>query len=99
MTRSSFSPPIRWNSATGLPPLHDRGERCPQGMLIGDAQTDSDRVAVVYEKGARPPEITIHQVSGSVHTVLADGVAVAVIGRATGPAVSIDEVLLVEQCL
>lgn len=90
---------LRWDCATGLTPLHNQAERCPQGMLVPDIDQEIDRVAVVYDKGDPPPEITIHQVSGFVHTVLADGLPVAVIARAVGPAVSIDEVLLVEQCV
>ena len=68
-------------------------------MLVTQRNEKEDRVAVVYEKGEAPPEITIHAVSGSVHTVLANGIAVAVVARASGPAVSADDVLLVEQSL
>ncbi|MCX7559497.1 hypothetical protein OS190_07925 [Sulfitobacter sp. F26204] len=88
---------LQWDAATGL--MHnsqsDIGE--PQGAFIPDTNHNRDHVAVVYPKGQNPPEITIRKVSGSVHTVLADGVAVAVIARADGPAVSADDVLLVER--
>lgn len=87
---------LRWECATGLPPLHDRGERCPQGMLVTDSRTKADRVAVVYEKGDPPPEITIEEVSGSVHTVFANGLAVAVVA-CSGTKVSAADVILVEQ--
>ena len=69
----------------------------PHGAFVPDTNHNCDHVAVVYAKGQNPPEITIREVSGSVHTVLANGVAVAVIARASGPAVSADDVLLVEQ--
>ena len=69
----------------------------PQGALVSDSLQDWDHIAVVYDKGNTPPEITIRQVSGTVHTVLADGVAVAVVARATGPAPTVEDVLLVER--
>jgi len=90
---------LRWDYATGVGPLHDKGPRCPQGMLVTDDTTDDDRVAVVYERGNPPPEITIDHVAANVHTVRANGVPVAVVARASGPAVSIEEVILVEQCV
>jgi hypothetical protein len=99
MTRTCTSETTRWNFSTGLPPLHDQGKRCPQGMLLHDRETEDDRVAVVYKRGHPPPKITIDRISSNVHTVRADGVAVAVVARAGGPVVSIDEVLLVEQCV
>ena len=67
-------------------------ERCSYDLLH-----DCDQVAVVYDKGQTPPEITIMQVSGFVHTVLADGIAVAVVACTSGPAPSAENVLLVER--
>ncbi len=96
MTATNDMHSLRWECATGLPPLHDRGERCPQGMLVTDSRTEADRVAVVYEKGDPPPEITIEEVSGSVHTVFANGVAVAIVA-CTGRTVQAADVILVEQ--
>lgn len=86
-----------WSEAKSLMPLHAECERGPKGALVPTAKGDADHIAVVYDKGDTPPEITIKQVSGSVHTVLANGIAVAVVARATGGAPSVSDVLLVER--
>ncbi|MBD3663485.1 hypothetical protein [Sulfitobacter aestuariivivens] len=86
-----------WHNAKGLlthTTSRDEGLQC---ALVPDARHDSDQIAVVYDKGDTPPEITIRAVSGSVHTVMADGIAVAVVASASGPAPSADDVLLVER--
>ncbi|MGJ8615782.1 MAG: hypothetical protein ACSHWS_03010 [Sulfitobacter sp.] len=88
---------FRWDHAASLMPVGATSERTPQGALVPDALHDCDQIAVVYDKGQTPPEITITQVSGSVHTVHADGIAVAVVARASGPAPSVEDVLLVER--
>ncbi len=88
-----------WDRATGMPSEHTRPSTAPQGALVPDNLRDCDQVAVVYNKGETPPEITIRDVSGSVQTVLADGVAVAVIASAAGRALSPDDVLLVERAI
>jgi hypothetical protein len=44
-----------------------------------------------------PPRITVKQVSGSVHTVLADGIAVVVVASASRPTLNPDDVLLIER--
>ncbi|MEH6673190.1 MULTISPECIES: hypothetical protein [unclassified Sulfitobacter] len=62
-----------------------------------DTQQKCDQIAVVYDKGQMPPRITVKQVSGSVHTVLADGIAVAVVASASRPTLNPDDVLLVER--
>ena len=90
---------LRWDRAASLLPTAARAEPGPQGALVPDSLRDSDQIAVVYDKGQTPPEITIRQVSGSVHTVLADGVAVAVVASANGPAPRKDDVLLVERTI
>lgn len=90
---------LRWERAASLLPNAARSEPGPHGALVPDSLRDSDQIAVVYDKGQTPPEITIRQVSGSVHTVLADGVAVAVVASANGPAPSKDDVLLVERTI
>lgn len=87
----------QWSQAKSLMPAQARSETGITGALVPDGRGDEDHIAVVYDKGDTPPEITIKQVSGSVHTVLADGVAVAVIARATGKAPTADDVLLVER--
>lgn len=99
MKRDSYAGALRWERAAGLMPGAKISQVTPQGAFVPDTMHDCDQVAVVYNKGETPPEITIRQVSGSVHTVLADGVAVAVIARATGPAVSAEDVLLVERSI
>lgn len=87
----------RLDCAASLMPRSDPSDEGPHGALIPDTLHDRDQIAVVYDKGQTPPEITIAKVSGTVHTVLADGVAVAVVARATGPAPSVDDVLLIER--
>lgn len=86
-----------WSEAKSLMPLKAECESGPKGALVPDAKGETDHIAVVYDEGEMPPEITIKQVSGSVHTVLANGIAVAVIARATGKAPTASDVLLVER--
>lgn len=88
-----------WPGATGLPTARRGQEKAPQGALVPDRARHCDQVAVVYNKGERPPEITVEGSAGKVQTVLADGIAVAVVASAWGPAISADDVLLVERCL
>ncbi len=97
MSRDSYAGALRWENAAGLTHSSKTNQATPQGAFVPDTMHDCDQVAVVYNKGDNPPEITIREVSGSVHTVLANGVAVAVIARASGPALSADDVLLVER--
>ncbi|MCZ4367164.1 hypothetical protein [Sulfitobacter dubius] len=97
MTASERTKGLRWDCATGLTPAKASEIPGPQGALVPDTLHDCDQIAVVYDKGQTPPRITIAQVSNSVHTVLADGVAVAVVARANGPAPSASDVLLVER--
>jgi hypothetical protein len=92
-TRSRYE----WSQAKSLMPVQAQCEKGLQGALIPDCNEDMDHIAVVYDKGDTPPHITIKQVSGSVHTVLADGIAVAVVARATGKAPTPADVLLVER--
>lgn len=89
---------LKWDEAKGLLPLADSEAPLPQGALVPDVLQNEDQIAVVYDKGQHPPEITINRVSRSVQTVLADGVAVAVVARAMGPALLAEDVLLVERC-
>ena len=97
MTGSERTKGLRWDCATGLTPAKTSEIPGPQGALVPDTLHDCDQIAVVYDRGQTPPRITIAQVSNSVHTVLADGVAVAVVARANGPAPSASDVLLVER--
>ena len=79
-----------------IPPVKRWGHG-PEGALIPDVEEHEDHIAVIYDKGEAPPEITITTVSRTVQTVLANGVAVAVVARATGPALTVDDILLVER--
>lgn len=95
---SKNTPPVyEWNEARGLMPATAPCEDGPQGALVPDHQHDCDHIAVVYNKGETPPEITIRQVSGSVHTVLANGVAVAVVASSRNAAPEVSDVILVER--
>ena len=90
---------LKWEKATGLASRDAARESAPHCALVPDTEHDCDQIAVVYDKGKSPPTITITQVSGSVHTVMADGIAVAVVARASGPAPCADDVILVERTL
>ncbi len=97
MTSPPQSPRYEWSKAKSLMPLTAQYEKGPQGALIPDTDEAIDHIAVVYDEGETPPEITIKQVSGTVHTVLADGIAVAVIAKASGKMPSVSDVVLVER--
>jgi len=77
--------------------MHAEYEKGPKGALVPDRTGETDHVAVVYDQGETPPEITIRHNSKTVHTVLANGIAVAVVARAYGKAPSVSDVLLVER--
>lgn len=96
-TRRNSPSGLRWDEATGLMQRSRMADPTPRGALVPDTQHDCDQIAVVYDKGQTPPRITVSAVSGTVHTVFADGVAVAVVARATGPAPAAEDVLLVER--
>ena len=87
----------QWSQAKSLMPVQAQCERGLQGALAPDSRGETDHIAVVYDKGNTPPEITIKQVSGSAHQVLADGIAVAIVARASGDAPNPSDVLLVER--
>lgn len=82
--------------ANGIPFLKD-AVHGPEGALIAGEAEDNGKIAVVYNRGENPPEITIKQTAGQVQTVLADGVAVAIVACADGPSLTRDDVLLVER--
>ena len=65
--------------------------------MIQDEQADEDRIAVVYDSGETPPEITITETAGSIQTICANGIAVAIIACAVGPRLTVDDILLVER--
>lgn len=97
MKDDSFDDALRWHEAAGLTQAPHLKQAAPQGAFVPDSRTNRDHVAVVYDKGNPPPEITIRAISGSVQSVLADGVAVAVVAHAAGPGLSAEDVLLVER--
>jgi hypothetical protein len=69
----------------------------PQGALVSDEANGEGRIAVVYDHGDPPPEITISRTAGNVQTVLANGVAVAIVACADGPDLAAEDVMLVER--
>ena len=97
-TKSNPNPTASdWIAAKSLMPGARMIDKGLHGALVPDAQHDSDHIAVVYDKGDTPPEITIQEVSGSVHTVWANGVAIAIVASANQPAPNVNDVLLVER--
>lgn len=78
-------------------PVAQTCSNTPEGAIIPDERAAEDRIAVIYERGDVPPVITISDVSRSVQTVLANGIAVAVVACAKGPQLTPDDVLLVER--
>ena len=70
---------------------------CPEGAIIQDCVEIEDRIAVVYDSRERPPEITIKCSEKQVQTVMANGVAVAIVACAEGPRLTVDDILLVER--
>ena len=69
----------------------------PQGALISTQADNEQRIAVVYEHGETPPEITIKQTARNIQTVMANGVAIAIVACAAGPQISVTDVVLVER--
>jgi hypothetical protein len=88
---------LEWETATSLASEHARDQISPMGSLVHDSRRNCDQVAVVYNKGETPPHITVTQISRSVHTVHADGVAVAIVAGASRPTLEPADVLLIER--
>ena len=63
-------------------PMGLRASAHPQGALISARDENEERIAVVYEHGDTPPEITITQTAGNIQTILANGIAVAIVACA-----------------
>lgn len=79
-------------------PIAHANSRGPEGAIIPDAIEEiADKIAVVYDRGNAPPNITITNVSGHVQTVHADGIAIAVVASAAGPRLTEEDVVLVER--
>lgn len=68
----------------------------PEGAFMSDLEDKGDHVVVVYPHEKGPPEITVQSTAQDVQTVLADGIAVAVVARADGPQLFPSDIVLVE---
>jgi len=97
MASSAIQPSYQWHQAKSLMSASDPFQTGLQGALVPDSQHEYDHIAVVYNRGDTPPEITIKQISGGVHQVLANGIAVAIVAKTEGRAPTPDDVLLVER--
>lgn len=97
MASKQYNPTHFADSAQGMMPVGAIYQKGPQGALIPNGKQKHDQVAVIYDKGETPPTITVKQISGSVHTILADGIAVAVVARSTGKALCAKDVVLIER--
>lgn len=78
-------------------PLGLDASDAPQGALISSDALGQDKIAVVYDHGDQPPTITVEQTAGQIQTILADGVAVAIVASAQGTKMSAEDVVLVER--
>ena len=67
----------------------------PEGAVIATKQAQCGQIAVYYNHADRPPEITISRTAWPVQTVLADGVAVAVVAGAKEPVLHKEDVMLI----
>ncbi|AVL54794.1 hypothetical protein CEP88_05735 [Roseobacter denitrificans] len=68
----------------------------PEGAVIAAAQGAAhSRIAVYYDHASPPPEITISRSAGLVQTVLADGIAVAIVAGAKEPDLHKEDVVLI----
>ena len=68
----------------------------PEGAVIETSHgTTQSRIAVYYDHAAKPPVITISRATWPVQTVLADGVAVAVVAGAHEPELQAEDVILI----
>lgn len=63
--------------------------------MIAPEHAECGQIAVYYNHADRPPEITISRAAWPVQTVLADGVAVAIVAGAHEPDLRKEDVLLI----
>lgn len=82
--------------AARLPAFPARSET-PQAAVMGGNTPEEGRIAVIYNRGERPPEITVTQQAAQVQTVHANGVAVAIVAKAEGAEITARDILLVER--
>ena len=68
-----------------------------EGALIAADTSNDGKIAVLYNRGETPPQITITQDAGQIQTVHANGVAVAIVAQAQGCGITPEDVLLVER--
>ena len=66
MTSAPHQPNYKWSQAKSLMPRTAQYEKGPQGALIPDTDESCDHIAVVYDEGENPPEITIKHVYGKI---------------------------------
>lgn len=78
-------------------PVSQAWENGPEGALIQDEEDSEDKIAVVYDRGDNPPEITVSVQDNNVQTVRANGIAVAVVACVGGPRLTAADILLVER--
>jgi hypothetical protein len=97
MRHSTPFSPAEGRFDTSFLPMHADPMTGPEGAFVSDVTEEDDRVVVIYPHGNQPPKITVHNTPHGVHTVLANGVAVAVVARSNGPELDASEVVLVER--
>ena len=90
-TRSAVSELARYM------PIAREFSGCPEGVIIPNAIEEEGTIAVVYDSRDVPPEITITVTEERIQTVLADGVAVAIVACSDGPYLKADDILLIER--
>lgn len=97
MRKPSNAPALQHASLARLMPLAKTTSPGPEGAVLADDNSDSSKIAVVYDHGDTPPEITISDSGGHILTVYANGAPVAVVAKATGPQLTPSDVVLVER--
>lgn len=78
-------------------PVSPKSVSGPEGALFADEAEAKGKIAVIYDHGDTPPEITIEGDKGPIQTILADGVAIVIVACARGPNLSTQDVVLVER--
>ncbi|MFK7745437.1 MAG: hypothetical protein AB8B47_10310 [Roseobacter sp.] len=86
-----------WDGLARQIPLTQQCSKGPEGALLSNEKSEEDKIAVIYDRGNTPPEITVKQTAGHVQTVMADGVAIAIVACAGGPPLTAQDVVLVER--
>ena len=71
----------------------------PEGILFDGETGDEGKIAVVYNGGEAPPKITVMDSCDRVQTVLANGIAVAVVVRPKETPLKPDDVMLLERLI